>query len=63
VSAQLRLLHVREFLARLDTRFPEGIPPEYSIAIRAELAPLVEAAQFEVLDDELLDLVIAARLQ
>jgi hypothetical protein len=60
-SAATRLRHVREFLAALDRHFPQGIPLEYSAAIREELAPLVAAAQIEVLDDELLELAIASR--
>jgi hypothetical protein len=60
-SAATRLRHVREFLAALDGHFPQGIPLEYSAAIREELAPLVAAAQLEVLDDELLELAIASR--
>jgi hypothetical protein len=42
--AQQRLLHVREFLIALNDHFPEGIPLDYSAAIRCELAPLEEAA-------------------
>jgi hypothetical protein len=53
VNAQLRLACVRRFLERLDKRFPEGIPLEYSAAIREELAPLVLDAQLELLEQEL----------
>ena len=61
-SAQLRLQHVREFLAAVDRHFPEGIPLEYSAAIRHELEPLVVAAQLELLDNELEELAIADAL-
>jgi hypothetical protein len=52
-SAATRLRHVRQFLAALDRRFPQGIPLEYSAAIREELAPLVADAQLELLEDQL----------
>jgi hypothetical protein len=60
LTAQLRLLHVREFLAAVDRHFPDGIPLEYSAAIRHELEPIVVAAQLELLETELADLVVAA---
>jgi hypothetical protein len=47
VNAPVRLRIVREFLASLDRRFPEGIPLAYSAAIRHELEPLVHAAMTE----------------
>lgn len=53
MNAQLRLASVRDFLERLDLHFPEGIPLEYSAAIREELAPLVLDAQLELLEQEL----------
>jgi hypothetical protein len=59
LTAQLRLLHVREFLAAVDRHFPEGIPLEYSAAIRHELEPIVVAAQLELLETELADLICA----
>ena len=60
MNAAIRLRHVREFLERLDRRFPEGIPLEYSAAIRAELAPLISAAQLEQLEYELEEIADAA---
>jgi len=56
-SAQLRLQHVREFLAAVDRHFPDGIPIEYSAAIRHELEPLVVGAQLELLEMDLAELV------
>jgi len=53
MTALDRLTAIRVFLERLNRRFPEGIPLEYAAAIRAELAPLVEDAQLEIIEGEL----------
>jgi hypothetical protein len=47
VNAPVRLRIIREFLDGLDQRFPEGIPLQYSAAIRHELEPIVHAAIIE----------------